>query len=98
MSTILKKRRSLWPKITAERLIACGAVAVTAAGFAQPQIMSLAGLSFDRTPKMFAGKATDPMPTGTIAGPESHDVAAARRSDAIVHGLAGTLRALRGKE
>ena len=98
MSTILKKRPSLWPRITAERVIACGAVLVTAAGFAQPQIMTLAGLGFDRNPQMFAGKPTDPTPTGTIERPESHSEAAARRSDVIIHGLAGTLRALRGKD
>lgn len=74
------------PMVTAERVIAVAAVAITAFGFAQPQIMALAGLDFDR--QHVARRATDPAPTGSIAP----------AAKPVVHGLAGTLLPLRGRE
>lgn len=74
------------PVVTAERVIAVAAVAITAFGFAQPQIMALAGLDFDR--QHVAMRSTDPAPTGSIAP----------AAKPVVHGLSGTLLPLRGRE
>jgi hypothetical protein len=91
MSTILRKplpRRLM----TAERLIAGAAILMTVAGFAQPQIMALAGLGFDRSSRTLAAGETDPQPTGSIR------TAATAPSNPIIHGLAGALRPLRGRD
>ena len=74
------------PLVTAERVIAVLAVAITAFGFAQPQMMALAGLDFDK--QHVASRSTDPAPTGSIAP----------ATKPVVHGLAGTLLPLRGRE
>lgn len=71
------------PVVTAERVIAVAAVAITAFGFAQPQIMALAGLDFEK--QHVATRATDPVPTGSIAAAPKP----------VIHGLSGTLLPLR---
>lgn len=78
------------PYVKAERLVAIAAVAATAFGFAQPQVLILAGLDFER-PSMNVRHGVDPTPTGAIATPA--DIG--RPTTATVHGLAGTLKALR---
>ena len=74
------------PIVTAERVIAVLAVGITAFGFAQPQMMALAGLDFEK--QHVATRSTDPEPTGSIAP----------AAKPVVHGLAGTLLPLRGRE
>ena len=71
------------PVVTAERVIAVAAVAITAFGFAQPQIMALAGLDFEK--QHIATRSTDPSPTGSITP----------QAKPVVHGLSGTLLPLR---
>ena len=84
------KHRPLYrrPYVTAERLITIGAVALTAFGFAQPQVLALAGFDFEKQHAL-AERATDPIATGSI----SVDPTPPR-----IHGLAGTLKPLRGRE
>ena len=67
------------PVVTAERVIAVLAVTITAFGFAQPPMMALAGLDFDK--QHVATRSTDPSPTGSIT----------LATKPVVHGLAGTL-------
>ncbi len=86
---MIKPKQSFFsrrPVVTAERVIAVAAVAITAFGFAQPQIMALAGLDFEK--QHVATRSTDPAPTGSIAP----------AGKPVVHGLAGTLLPLRGRE
>ena len=70
--------------VRAERMIAIVAVAMTAAAFAQPQVLALAGLDFAKPQHSFAGRI-DPTPTGSIWP----------ASQPPTHGLAGVLKPLR---
>lgn len=79
------------PRSTAkvERLIAVAAVAVTAFAFAQPPVLTLAGLDFAGSAGI--GQPVDPLATGSLAGTTNGAVS-------HVHGLAGTLKALRARD
>ena len=83
-----KSRLFSRPVVTAERFIAVAAVALTAFAFAQPQVLALTGLDFDR-PHARAERMTDPSPTSSIM------LASARPT---VHGLSGTLKPLRARD
>lgn len=72
--------------VTAERLITIGAVALTAFGFAQPQVLALAGFDFDKL-HVAAEHGTDFTPTGSIG----------TSAPLPIHGLAGTLKPLRAR-
>ena len=85
----LKPRRTLSHRfyVRAERVIAITAVALTAFGFAQPQVLALAGLDFAKPVSSLAGQI-DRTPTGSVT----------RSDDAPpIHGLAGVLKPLRQK-
>ena len=87
--TILKRSGSR-ALVRAERLIAIAAVAATAYGFTQPQVLMLAGLDFGQ-PQAMVG--IDPVATGSVARKDPAAAAPPR-----IHGLAGTLKALRSRE
>ena len=80
------------PFVTTERLIAIAAVAVTAFGFAQPQVLALAGLDFER-PGLAIRHGIDRTPIGSVAKALGSD-----RPENTIHGLAGTLKPLRSRD
>lgn len=93
MSPILKKPRRYRFVVTPERTLAVGAMIIVGIGFAQPTVMTMAGLNFTDT--KFASSKIDPTPTGSVAPASAHT---ASHAEKFVHGLTGVIKRLRDRE
>lgn len=93
MSPILKKPRRFRFAMTPERTLAIGAMAILGIGFAQPAVMTMAGLSFTDT--RFASSKIDPTPTGSVAPAGAQSLSHAEK---FVHGLTGVIKRLRDRD